>query len=137
MASPFLRRRIEALEARYASGGTLPPMHPVARALNVLVAYHLGGAGPSDSIEEAMARGLGSSDAREFSAALMARSDGSTADDLDTRWRDAMVHLFALKGAAPECDGSAFRMVVEALFAEMPERLRQHPFHDRVWTQSA
>lgn len=127
MPSLSVLRRIEALEAQFASGGTPPPMHPVARVLNVLVAYHLGGAGPSDSIGEAMARGLGYGDARDFRSALMARSDGSTADDLNTRWRDAMVRLFALKGAAPDCDGPVFGTVVEALFSEMPERFQRHP----------
>lgn len=127
MASLSLRRRIEALEARFASGGAPLPMHPAGRLLNVLVAYHLGGTGPRDSIAEGMARGLGYSGPQDFRSALMARSDISTAGNLDTRWRDAMVRLFALKGVAPDCDGPVFGTVVEALFSELPERLQRHP----------
>jgi len=92
-----------------------------------LVAYHLGGAGPRDSIAEATARGLGYGSPQDFRSALMGRSGASTAGDLDTRWGDALRRLFALKGAAPDCDGPVFGMVVEALFSEMPERLQRHP----------
>lgn len=121
-----LDKRLARLQEQFASDEAPPPMHPVARLLNVLVAHHLGGAGPSDSIGEAMARGLGYSDARDFKTALMARSDGSAADDLNTRWRDAMVRLFAMKGAAPDCAAPVFGAVVEVLFFEMPERLQSH-----------
>ena len=128
MARLSLQRRIEALEAQFVSGGAPPPMHPVARLLDVLVAHHLGRACPSDSIAEAMARGLGYSGSQDFRSALMARSDAAAAADLNARWRDAMGRLFALKGLAPDCEGPVFGMAVEALFAEMPERLQRHPF---------
>jgi len=123
-----LQRRIKTLEAWFASGGAPPPMHPVARLLNVLVAFHLGGAGPTNSLAEAMARGLGYGGPKDFKSALMAHSDTHAAADLNTRWCDAMVRLFALKGAALDCERPVFGMVVEALFSEMPERLQRHPF---------
>jgi hypothetical protein len=122
-----LRQRLEKLEALGASHAAPQPLHPLTKLLNVLVAYHLGDAGPKDSIAEATARGLGYDGPREFRAALQAQSDTTVAEDRDTRWWDAMRRLFALKGATPDCDGPTFGDTLAALFADMPDSLQHHP----------
>lgn len=123
-----LRQRLEKLEAQSASAAAPRPLHPLTKLLDVLVAYHLGGAGPSDSIAGAMARGLGYDGPGDFRTALQVNSDTVAAENMDTRWRDAMRRLFALKGASPDCDGPTFGDTLVALFTEMPERLQHHPF---------
>ena len=128
MNSTSLRQRLEKLEALGASSAAPQPLHPLTKLLNVLVAYHLGGAGPNESIAEATARGLGYDSPRDFKAALQAQSDTTAAEDRDARWRDAVRRLFALKGATPDCDGPTFGDTVVALFADLPERLQHHPF---------
>lgn len=104
------------------------PLHPLAKLLDVLVAHHLGGAAPNDSIAGAMARGLGYDGPQSFRTALLAESRSTASEDLNTRWRDAMGRLFSLKGTTPDCDGPTFAVAVEALFSELPERLQHHPF---------
>lgn len=128
MSVTTLRQRLEKLEALGASIAAPQPLHPLTKLLNVLVAYHLGGAGPNESIAEATARGLGYDGPRDFRAALQAQSDTTAAEDRDTRWRDAMHRLFALKGATPDCDGPTFGDTLVALFTDLPERLQHHPF---------
>jgi len=123
-----LRQRLEKLEAQSASGAAPRPLHPLAKLLDVLVAYHLGGAGPSDSIAGAMARGLGYDGSGDFRTALQANADTVAAEDMNTRWRDAMRRLFAFKGATPDCDGPTFGDTLVALFTDLPERLQHHPF---------
>lgn len=123
-----LRQRLEKLEAQSASHAAPQPLHPLTKLLNVLVAYHLGAAGPNDSIAGAMARGLGYDSPGNFRAALQANLDTAAAEDRDTRWRDAMRRLFALKGATPDCDGPTFGDTLVALFADMPDSLQHHPF---------
>ena len=123
-----LRQRLEKLEALGVSSTVPRPLHPVAKLLDVLVAYHLGGLTGSDSIATGMARGLGYDSPQVFRTALGAGSGSPASEDMNARWRDAMVRLFALKGAAPDCDGPTFGGVVETLFCEMPEKLQRHPF---------
>lgn len=123
-----LRQRLEKLEAQSASSAAPQPLHPLTKLFNVLVAYHLGGAGPNDSIAGAMARGLGYETPGTFQAALQANSDTVAAEDLNTRWQDARRRLFALKGATPDCDGPTFGATLVALFTDLPERLQHHPF---------
>jgi hypothetical protein len=123
-----LRQRLEKLEALSASSAAPEPLHPLTKLFNVLVAYHLGGLGGSDSIATGMARGLGYDGPQIFRTALLAGSKSPAGEDMNTRWRDAMVRLFALKGIAPDCDGPTFGDVVGALFREMPEELQRHPF---------
>lgn len=122
-----LRQRLEKLEALSASSAAPEPLHPLTKLFNVLVAYHLGGLAGSDSIATGMARGLGYDSPQIFRTALLAGSESPVGEDLNARWRDARVRLFALKGAAPDCDGPTFGGVVEALFYEMPESLQHHP----------
>lgn len=95
--------------------------------LQVLIAHHLGNAGPSDSIAEAMARGLGYDKGPALMAALRAGRRTPAGEDLSTRWRDATRRLLALKDTTPDCDGPVFAAAVEALFFDMPERLQHHP----------
>lgn len=123
-----LRQRLEKLEAQNASHAAPQPLHPLIKLLNVLVAYHLGGAGPNDSIAGAMARGLGYDTPGSFKAALKANSDTVAAEDLDTRWQDARRRLFALKGATLDCDGPTFCDTLVALFADLPKWLQRHPY---------
>jgi len=123
-----LRQRLEKLEAQSASSAAPQPLHPLTKLLNVLVAYHLGGVRPNESIAEATARGLGYDGARDFRAALQAQSDTTAAEDRDTRWRDAMRRLFGLKGTTPDCDGPTFGDTLVALFADMPDSFHHHPF---------
>ena len=122
-----LRQRLEPLEAEKISAVTPSSPDPLLTMLQVLIAYHLGNAGPSDSIAEAMARGLGYDKGLNLMVALRAGRGTPAAEDLSTRWRDATRRLLALKDAAPGCDGPIFATVVEALFFEMPERLQRHP----------
>ena len=121
-----LRQRLEKLEALSVSNAAPRPLHPLAKLLEVLVAYHLGGLTGSDSIAAGMARGLGYDSPQIFKTALGAGSGSQAGEDLNARWRDAKVRLFALKGAAPNCDGPTFGGVVEALFYEMPETVQHH-----------
>ncbi|MCJ2121049.1 hypothetical protein [Methylobacterium sp. J-077] len=123
-----LRQRLEKLEALGASSTAPQPLHPIAKLLDVLVAYHLGGLAGSDSIATGMARGLGYDSPQIFRAALLAGSESPAGEDLNARRRDAKVRLFALKGAVPDCDGPTFGGVVEALFYEMPEEVQHHSF---------
>lgn len=128
MNSTSLRQRLEKLEALGASSAAPQPLHPLTKLLNVLVAYYLGGAGPNESIAEATARGLGYDGPRDFKAALQAQSDTTAGEDRNTRWREAMHRLFALKGATPDCDGPTFGDTLVALFTDLPEGLHHHPF---------
>ena len=128
MSITSLRQRLEKLETLTASNAAPQPLHPLTKLLNVLVAYHLGGAGPKDSIAEAMARGLGYDTPGSFHAALKAMSDTIAAEDLNTRWQDARCRLFSLKGATPDCDGPTFCDTLVALFADLPEWLQHHPY---------
>jgi hypothetical protein len=121
-----LRQRLEKLEALGASSTAPRPLHPIAKLLDVLVAYHLGGLAGIDSIATGMTRGLGYDGPQIFRTALLAGLKSPAGEDLNVRWRDAMLRLFALKGVAPDCDGPTFDGVVEGLFYEMPERLKQH-----------
>ena len=123
-----LRQRLEKLEALGVSSTAPQPLHPVAKLLDVLVAYHLGGLTGSDSIATGMARGLGYDSPQIFRTTLGAGSGSPASEDMNARWRDAMVRLFALKGTAPDCDGPTFGGVVEALFYEMPEAVQHHSF---------
>lgn len=123
-----LRQRLEKLEALGASSAAPRPLHPLAKLLDILVAYHLGAAGPNDSIAGAMARGLGYAGPQDFRAALRANSDTVAAEDMDNRWQGAMCRLFALKGGTPDCDGPTFGDTLVALFNHLPEGLRHHPF---------
>lgn len=128
MNTSSLRQRLEKLEALGVSSAPPQPLHPLTKLLNVLVAYHLGGAGPKESIAEATARGLGYDGPRDFRAALQAQSDATAAEDRNTRWRDAMRRLFDLKGVTPDCDGPTFCDTLVALFNDLPEGLQHHPF---------
>ena len=123
-----LRHRLDKLETKSGSAVRAPVSHPLAKLLEVLVAYYLGNAGPNDSIADAVARGLGYGKGHDLMDAL--RSDKGTprSENLNARWRDAMSRLFALKGTAPDCDTPTFAATVEVLFREMPERLQQHPW---------
>ena len=121
-----LRPRLEKLEALSTSSAAPQPLHPLTKLFDVLVAYHLGGLAGSDSIATGMARGLGYDSPQIFRTALLAGSESPVTEDLNARWRDAKVRLFALKGAAPDCDGLTFGGVVEALFYEMPEEVQHH-----------
>ena len=124
-----LRRRLEALEARAVPDiATIPTLHPLKRLLNTLVAGHLGDTGSNGTIAEGMARGLGYDGLRSFRAALTAGSGSPAREDLNTRWSDAMSRLFALKGTVPDCDPETFTVTVEALYRELPEHMREHPF---------
>ena len=123
-----LRQRLEKLEALNVSIAAPRPLHPLAKLLDVLVAYHLGGLAGSDSIATAMARGLGYDSPQVFRTALDAGAGSPASEEINARWRDAMVRLFALKGAAPDCDGPTFGGVVEALSYEMPEAVQHHSF---------
>ena len=123
-----LRQRLEKLEALGASSTAPQPLHPIAKLIDVLVAYHLGGLAGSDSIAAGMARGLGYDSPQVFRTALGAGSGSPAFKDMNARWRDAMVRLFALKGAAPNCDGPTFGGVAEALFYDMPEAVQHHSF---------
>src|ERR1700712_5107499 len=124
-----LRQRLERLEATNASVPTPSKPNPLLSVLQVLIAHHLGSAGPSDSIASGMARGLGYDGPQTFRKALLAGSESPAFEDLNARWRDAISRLFALKETTPDCDGPTFGNVVEALFSEMPERLQRHPLH--------
>ena len=128
MNTTSLRQRLEKLEALGMSHAAPQPLHPLTKLLNVLVAYHLGGAGPKDSIAEAMARGLGYDTPGSFQAALKANSDTVAAEDLNNRWQGARCRLFTLKGATLDCDGPTFCDTLVALFADLPKRLQHHPY---------
>ena len=123
-----LRQRLEKLEALSASAAAPQPLHPLTKLLDILVAYHLGGLAGNDSIASGMARALGYHSPRNFRTALLAGAESSAFQELNVRWRGALARLFALKGADVNCDGPTFGGVVEALFREMPDHLRQHPF---------
>jgi hypothetical protein len=75
-----------------------------------------------------MARRFGYETTHDLMVALCADRGTPAAEDLSTRWRDAMCRLFALKDATPDYDGPIFGAVVESLFVELPERLQRHPF---------
>ena len=120
-----LIQRLERLETKDDTALTAPKADPLMKVLQVLVAYHLGNADPTDSIAGAMARGLGY-DSSGLMTALRADEGTSAAEDLSARWRDAMGRLFALKGTAPDCDEPTFGTALEMLFSEMPERLQRH-----------
>ncbi|TXN76181.1 hypothetical protein FV228_01395 [Methylobacterium sp. WL18] len=122
-----LRQRLERLEAEKISTLTPSRPDPLLTMLQVLIAHHLGNAGPTDSIAESMARGLGYDKGHTLMIALRAGRETPVAEDLSSRWRDATRRLLAIKDAAPGCDGPIFAAVVEALFYEMPERLQRHP----------
>ena len=122
-----LRQRLERLEAEKISMLAPSRYDPLLTMLQVLIAHHLGSAGPTDSIAEAMARGLGYDRGHAPMIALRADPGTPTAEDLSTRWRDATRRLLALTGATPDCDGPVFAAAVEALFFDMPERLQRHP----------
>ena len=123
-----LRQRLKKLEALSASNMAPRPLHPLAKLLDILVAYHLGGLTRSDSIAAGMARGLSYDSPQVFRTAHGAGSGSMVSEEMNARWRDAMVRLFALKGAAPDCDGPTFGRVVESLFREMPEGVQHHSF---------
>ena len=122
-----LRHRLEQLEKR--SPNAAPPgLSPVVKLFYVLAAYHLGGLGPSESLANGVGRALGYETSGGFQGALGAGDTTPAGDDFNTRWRDAMWRLFALKGVNPECDDQTFTETLVTLFGEMPERCRTHPF---------
>ena len=123
-----LRQRLERLEATNASVPTPSKPDPLLSVMQGWIAHHLGNAGPSESIAEAMARGLGYEKGGDLVGGLRAGAETPRRDDLNARWRGAINRLFALKDAVPDCDGPTFGATVEALFSEMPERLQRHPF---------
>ena len=128
MKSGSIQRRLMALEARSGTSSDPEPLHPIRRLLDVLVAYHLGGMSEDESIAFGMARGLGYDSPANLRAALAASDDQSRLEGYNARWQDALGRLFALKNASPDCDSRTFGATLEALYAEMPDSLKRHPF---------
>lgn len=125
------RRRLEALEGLAAPQAGPPQKDPVCTLLQGLIAHHLGGFGAAnrnESVADGMARGLGYEKGRDLMDGLRAGAGAPARDDLNARWREAVGRLFALKDVAPDCDGPTFAATLEALYREMPERVRGHSF---------
>lgn len=123
-----LSKRLALLEAQASPGDQPSPLHPIRRLLDVLVAYHLGEIGENESIAAGMARGLGYESAGDLRVALSASEDPSKPEGYNARWQAALRRLLALKGTPPDCDSGTFGATLEALFAEMPDSLKRHPF---------
>lgn len=69
----------------------------------MLIAHHLGGVGPNESLAEGTARGLGYEKGLDLRKALGSDTGTPNREYLNARWRDAVDRLFTLRGLSLEC----------------------------------
>ncbi|TNC06525.1 hypothetical protein FF100_34310 [Methylobacterium terricola] len=130
---PRLKDRLSRLEEKRATAVSAePPFMGTINLVVLLMAGHLGGMTEREAAGEAYGRALGYTGSSEVRSVLTAKSDSPTGEERDRRHAEAMHRLLALKDVSADDGGGSVRDALEALFDDLPEHVRHHPFGQQV-----
>ncbi|SFV14571.1 hypothetical protein SAMN02799631_05908 [Methylobacterium sp. 174MFSha1.1] len=100
----------------------------------LLVAGHLGGMTAHEAVGEAYGRALGYAGGFELRSVLSLEHGSPAGEGRDRRHAEAVARLLTLKGVSAEEGGGPVCDALRALYDDLPEHVRQHPFGREVGT---
>lgn len=98
----------------------------------LLIAGHLGGMTAHEAVGEAYGRALGYTGAFEMRSVLGVERRSPADEERDRRHAEAVARLLALKGVSTDEGGGPVCDALRALYDDLPEHVRQHPFGREV-----
>lgn len=129
MSVNSFHRRLETLEAAHGQSGRRDGgLDPIRRMLLLLVAHHIGGMGPDESVAVGLTRALEYRAPHDLKRELHGKADTAGNLDFDERYQDAVRRLLALRGASFADTGNVVAQALRGLFYAMPEAMQRHHY---------